>query len=669
MIGAALMRDAAVLGAACHLAAPQGDVPRADSGWSEHPQARADLRRTLVDHAAGDPVARRLQDDLGLPELSYWLVMLCAAVELHPEAAAAVSLLTEDPHQQLPTPVVVAKLARGILDQPFDAALAQAFGGGPAARLGLVEALDPPHGTPRSQQALRLADLGLLRDRAAGAAVLAADLLPVHVPSPGAAPADGEAGRLVDEALALLHRHGAILVQGRSRRGCRQLAVDLAARRGASALLVTARDRVPAPAEVCGRPDVLVALDLHPVEPSPTALAGFVAAGTDLLVLVDDVVDTSDLPVADAAPLDPAAAERIWGQVVAPGPARTLAAAFRVGLDEARAAVAAVNPSGDDPTGDDPTGDDPAVARVARRLRAEGARRMGRHVTVVDTRARLSDLVVPDQLGRQLDEIVSWHRSAHRVRRDMGLPDATAGGLTCLFAGKSGTGKTFAARCLAAELGLNLYRIDLSQVVSKYIGETEKALGQVFDEVGAGHGVLLFDEADALFGRRSEVKDAHDRYANIEVGYLLQRLESHDGVVVLTTNLQGNMDAAFVRRIRFILQFPAPDQGLRRRLWNQALPGPQWRSPDLDLDVLAERFQVSGGAIHSIGLAAAHLAAATPSGSITIGHVVRAAQRELAKSGRRSDASAFGVLGAHLPEAAGARNGRGDGAVARAGAR
>src|SRR6185436_19245038 len=161
-----------------------------------------------------------------------------------------------------------------------------------------------------------------------------------------------------------------------------------------------------------------------------------------------------------------------------------------------------------------------------------------------------------------------------------------------------------------------------------------KALAQVFDEVEAGHGLLLFDEADALFGRRSEVKDAHDRYANIEVGYLLQRLEAYDGVAVLTTNLQGNMDAAFVRRLRFMLNFPAPDRDLRRRLWEQSLPAERWRDGDLELDLLADRFQLSGGAIHNIGLAAAHLAAATPSGQITAAHLTRATQRELLKVGR-----------------------------------
>jgi SpoVK/Ycf46/Vps4 family AAA+-type ATPase len=276
---------------------------------------------------------------------------------------------------------------------------------------------------------------------------------------------------------------------------------------------------------------------------------------------------------------------------------------------------------------------------------------MGRHVAVVTSTARLRDLVVPPPLVQQLDEIIAWHHSSHRVRWEMqlGAGDPIGTGLTCLFSGKSGTGKTFAARCLANELGLNLYRIDLSQVVSKYIGETEKALAQIFDEVEAGHGLLLFDEADALFGRRSEVKDAHDRYANIEVGYLLQRLEVYDGLAVLTTNLQGNMDAAFVRRLRFILQFPAPDRDLRRLLWEQSLPTERWRADELQLDLLADRFQLSGGAIHNIGLAAAHLAAATPSGRITVRHLARATQRELQKSGRPADVAALGQLVEAMP--------------------
>jgi len=382
-------------------------------------------------------------------------------------------------------------------------------------------------------------------------------------------------------------------------------------------------------------------LDLHALSAVPQApLARLGSALAPLVVLVDEAADTGEHAAIDVGSIGYPEALRIWGLLLGEDEAHSMAARFRVSVEEARGALREARDLEPGANGDVP------LESVAGRIRAQGARRMGRHVGVIETSARLSDLVVPDDLRLQLEEIIAWQRSSHRVRwsMDLGRGDSIGTGLTCLFAGKSGTGKTFAARCLAAELGLNLYRIDLSQVVSKYIGETEKALAQVFDEVEAGHGLLLFDEADALFGRRSEVKDAHDRYANIEVGYLLQRLESYDGVAVLTTNLQGNMDAAFVRRLRFILHFPAPDRELRRRLWERSLPGAEWREEGLELDALADRFQLNGGAIHNIGLAAAHLAAATPSGKLSAAHVVRATQRELQKTGRPSDAAAFGPL-------------------------
>src|SRR5207248_4876529 len=145
-------------------------------------------------------------------------------------------------------------------------------------------------------------------------------------------------------------------------------------------------------------------------------------------------------------------------------------------------------------------------------------------------------------------------------------------GISALFAGASGTGKTMAAEVLANELYLDLYRIDLSQVVSKYIGETEKNLRRVFDAAEEGGAILLFDEADALFGKRSEVKDSHDRYANIEVGYLLQRMEAYQGLAILTTNLKNSLDTAFLRRIRFVVQFPFPDAAQRAEIWRHIFP-------------------------------------------------------------------------------------------------
>jgi len=161
----------------------------------------------------------------------------------------------------------------------------------------------------------------------------------------------------------------------------------------------------------------------------------------------------------------------------------------------------------------------------------------------------------------------------------------------------------------------------------------------------------LFDEADALFGKRSEVKDAHDRYANIEVGYLLQRIEScaEGGVAILATNLRANLDAAFLRRMRFILDFPMPDAPMRRRLWEQSLPAAHFRAADVDVEAFVDRFRLSGGSIQNIGLAAAHMAAASAEGRITVGHLTRATYRELEKSGQSRDRASFGPLAEFLP--------------------
>ena len=201
-------------------------------------------------------------------------------------------------------------------------------------------------------------------------------------------------------------------------------------------------------------------------------------------------------------------------------------------------------------------------------------------------------------------------------------------GISALFAGPSGTGKTMAAEVLARELRLDLYRIDLSSVVSKYIGETEKNLRRVFDAAEAGGAILLFDEADALFGKRSEVKDSHDRYANIEVSYLLQRMEAYRGLAILTTNMKGALDTAFLRRIRFIVQFPFPDAASRAEIWRGIFP-PETPTKRLDYDKLA-RLNVAGGNIRNIALNAAFLAADAEE-PVRMEHLLRAARGEYAK--------------------------------------
>jgi hypothetical protein len=240
------------------------------------------------------------------------------------------------------------------------------------------------------------------------------------------------------------------------------------------------------------------------------------------------------------------------------------------------------------------------------------------------------DLVLPELQGQILRQLAEQVRQRLKVYETWGFSAMGRRGLgiSALFAGGSGTGKTLAAEVLARELGLDLYRIDLSAVVSKYIGETEKNLGQVFDAAEEGGVLLLFDEADALFGKRGEVKDSHDRYANIEVGYLLQRMEAYQGLAILTTNLKASIDRAFQRRLRFIVNFPFPDTAQREAIWKRVFP-PQTPTRDLAPRLLAQ-LNVSGGNIRNIALNAAFLAAAagTP---VEMAHVLEAARLEAEK--------------------------------------
>lgn len=240
------------------------------------------------------------------------------------------------------------------------------------------------------------------------------------------------------------------------------------------------------------------------------------------------------------------------------------------------------------------------------------------------------ELVLPDDILAQLREIELQVRHRHQVHEGWGFGRRLqrGRGVAALFAGQSGTGKTMAAEVLARALDLDLYRIDLASVVSKYIGETEKNLKRLFDAAEHGGAILFFDEADALFGKRTEVKDSHDRYANIEVNYLLQRMEDYRGLAVLATNRKGALDRAFLRRLRFLVDFPFPDFDARRRIWQKSFP-PEAPLADISFDALA-RLEIAGGSIRNVGLTAAFLAAAD-GGVIHPHHVERAARREFAK--------------------------------------
>ncbi|WP_416978231.1 AAA family ATPase [Streptomyces sp. T028] len=254
------------------------------------------------------------------------------------------------------------------------------------------------------------------------------------------------------------------------------------------------------------------------------------------------------------------------------------------------------------------------------------------------------DIVLPADRMEQLREIANQVRYRALVYESWGFERKLANGrgLAVLFAGASGTGKTMAADVLAHELGLDLYKIDLSTVVSKYIGETEKNLSRIFAEAATSNAVLFFDEADALFGKRSQVRDAHDRYANLETSYLLQRMEQHEGVVVLATNLRKNLDDAFIRRLHATIDFPVPGVEDRRRIWEQVWPKEAPLDAGLDMGLLAREIDLPGGSIRNIALAGAFLAAAD-GGVVSMGHLLRATRREYQKMGKILTTGEFGT--------------------------
>ncbi len=253
----------------------------------------------------------------------------------------------------------------------------------------------------------------------------------------------------------------------------------------------------------------------------------------------------------------------------------------------------------------------------------------------IEHRYSWADIILPPDDLRTLHDIVEMMRYRPLVLEEWGVGErlATTQGISALFAGESGTGKTLAAQVIAAELKLDLYRIDLSRVVSKYIGETEKNLDEIFSEAAGSNVVLFFDEADALFGKRSEVKDAHDRYANIETSFLLQRLETYQGLAILATNLRANMDDAFTRRLNFVTHFPIPDEEQRLKIWQVLLPPNLPLDPDIDWDFLAQRYQLTGGNIRNALVAAAFLAA-QQGHAMDMRCLLQAIRQEMQKMGR-----------------------------------
>jgi SpoVK/Ycf46/Vps4 family AAA+-type ATPase len=288
-------------------------------------------------------------------------------------------------------------------------------------------------------------------------------------------------------------------------------------------------------------------------------------------------------------------------------------------------------------------GSRPTAEDLRAAARAQSSRALHGLADKVEPVYSWEDIVLPARVMQGLRAVCASVTYRHVVYSEWGFDRRLAHGrgVNALFAGASGTGKTMASQIIARELGLDLYAIDLSTVVSKYIGETERNLRQIFRAAEWCNAILFFDEADALFGKRSEVRDAHDRYANIEVAFLLQQMEQYSGIVILATNLAKNLDDAFTRRMEHTLEFPMPDNRHRERIWRRIFPPEAPLAPDVDFAFLGQRFELSGGNIRNAALAAAYRAA-DAGRRIEMRDLVRGVARELDKLSQLPSRSAFG---------------------------
>lgn len=444
--------------------------------------------------------------------------------------------------------------------------------------------------------------------------------------------------------------NGLVLIETARDAGQRALAGKYCAERGHRLLAVEAEAALASPLSpaafgtLIGREarlgDDALFIETGRSSPAGGALEAMLAAaakaGAPLFVaaprgLIDSERLGAAVPVARVPLAEPAPAQRRlwWETAIGPGPeAESLAWSTRLG-----------------PTTIGRLRGHPAADAVEA-ARTLAGRRLPPVMQPVPIVWRREELVLPENVLRQLDELTAFAAHWPQVidRWGFGAANPQARHCLALFAGPSGTGKTMAAGIVAAAAGLDLYKVNLASVFDKYIGETEKQLERLFDAAADAGVALLFDEADVLFGTRTEVRDSHDRYANLSVAYLLQRVETHEGLVILASNLPANMDDAFARRLSHVLAFPLPDPAQRRALWKRAFPAAAPLAPDLDLPEIAATFELSGGNIRNAALAAAYLAAAD-GGPIAMPHLLRAIGRELEKMGRAPIAADYGRLG------------------------
>jgi MoxR-like ATPase len=608
---------------------PQGAV----SAVSNRPPDRADPRLLVaLDEQPPGSRFRVLVDAFELGRLDLDLFLLGLAPELDARYGDAFARLQDDRGRRRPSVGLAFDLLRLT---PAQRLIARHLLGPESVllRSGLLRLADPPGApcSPLPDRVLavdqRLAGFVTGDDTADEALAGIVDVVPLL--DRGAGPI-AAAGGAHDSLAALLGRPQRLChLQGPEGAGRQTAAETLARAWGIPVLLRVRTARLPLedPAgqariiALVGREALLrgaapywdgfdVLLDEERAPLRARVVAGLAHLPHAFVASIADWPPT-DRPAAAhvaLAPPDACAREALWrralGEPVADGlgsDLSALAAAFRLGPAAITAAAAEAR-----------TTSVPTAAGLAVAARRNGATALAGEAQRVPPHFGWDDLVLPPDRLQRLRSLGDRVRHRGLVHDEWGFA-ATLGaarGIAALFTGPSGTGKTMAAGVLAASLGLDLYRIDLAGLVSKYIGETEKNLACVFSAAAAADVVLFFDEADALFGKRTEVRDAHDRYANVEVAYLLQRIESHDGVVVLATNLRKNLDEAFLRRLQFVVEFPLPERADRRRIWERVFPAAAPLDPALDLDLLAERFELSGGSIRNVAVEAAFVAAA-----------------------------------------------------------
>ncbi|MDI3385032.1 ATP-binding protein [Streptomyces sp. B-S-A8] len=618
---------------------PLPDTPRPDTPRPETAPTSGSLPETAP--SGGSAPLTALAACFGLSAFERDLVLLTAAQELDPTAAARCAAASGDPERAYPT----YSLALAALAEPHWSALT------PVAPLRRWRLLDLEDETRLTTSRLRLDEriLHFLLDSPYLDARLHGQLRRAPVPDLLPPSYDLAANRLSGAWTAGARPDTPMLVElvGGDLRSRADIAAAAAARSGLGLYAMAADDIPTDPAER----DRLARLWQREAILLPAALLVEVGdLDRDQHAATDAFLAGAAVPTVVSSP-DPRRTDRARGErVTVPhlddeeqlglwsgafeGVAdldehelRSLVAQFQLPPHVVRTAASIVARDTPGMAGDDET--DPA--RLAWRAALDEARvgmdELGRRI---EPGAGWGDLVLHERQTGVLREIVAHVRQRATVHQEWGFAATLRRGLgvTALFAGGSGTGKTLAAEVMAKELGLDLFVIDLSQVVSKYIGETEKNLRKVFDAAERGGALLLFDEADALFGKRSEVKDSHDRYANLEVSYLLMRMEAYRGLAILTTNMKKALDTAFMRRIRFVVDFPFPAEHERAEIWRRVLP-PQTPTKGIDPDLLAQ-LTVAGGSIRNIALSGAFLAA-EEGDRLQMRHMLAAARTEYLK--------------------------------------